>query len=52
MIRFYGNTTMHTSNHWGDKWEVDIKVYIYDINESEFNKKVDKLADYVKSNAD
>ena len=52
LIRFYGDTTMHTYENWGRKWEVDIKVYVYDINESELNKKVDKLADYVKSNAD
>ena len=52
LIRFYGDTTMHTINHWGDKWEVDIKIYVYDIDEAEFKKEVDKLADYVKSNAD
>lgn len=52
LIRIYGNTTMHTYKHWGDKWEVDIKIYVYDIDEAEFKKEVDKLADYVKSNAD
>jgi hypothetical protein len=52
LIRFYGDTTMHTSNHWGDKWEVDIKIYVYDIDEAEFKKEVDQLVDYVKSNAD
>lgn len=52
LIRIYGDTTMHTLNHWGDKWEVDIKVYVYDIDEAEFKKEVDELIDYVKSNAD
>ena len=52
LIRFYGDTTMHTYENWGRKWEVDIKVYVYDINESEFNKKVDELVAYVKENAD
>ena len=52
LIRIYGDTTMHTLNRWGDKWEVDIKMYVYDIDEAEFKKEVDELIDYVKSNAD
>ena len=52
LIRIYGNTKMHTLENWGHKWEVDIKIYVYDIDEAEFKKEVDELADYVKSNAD
>ena len=52
LIKVYGDTLWHTLQYAGRKLEIDMQIYIHDVEESEVREKVDALIDYVKSNVD
>ncbi len=52
LIKVYGETLWHSPEYLNIKLEINMQIYVYNINESEYNEKVDNLIDYVKSKAD
>ena len=48
----YGNTEWHFSEFLGDNLEINMEIYIHDIDEAEYTKKITDLMDYVKLNSD
>ena len=51
-IKVYGDTLWYRPEYWGTKMEINMQVYIHDVAENEIQKKIDKLIDYVKANAE
>ena len=52
LIKVYGNTEWHFSEYLGDNLEINMEIYIHDIDEAEYTKKITDLMDYVKLNSD
>ena len=52
MIKIYGDTLWYSLGYIGEKVEINVQVYINDVAEDEIQKKIDKLIDYVKANAE
>lgn len=50
LIKVYGDTLWHVPSNVGRKLEMDMQLYIHDVEVSEAQKKADALIDYVKSN--
>ena len=51
-IRIYGETMWHTAEYAGRKAEIDIKMYVYELETSEKEQKIQGLIDHVKSNVE
>lgn len=52
LIKVYGDTLWYSLEYLGQKVEINVQVYINDVAEGEIQKKIDKLIDYVKANAE
>ena len=52
LIKVYGDTLWYVPEYWGIKIEINMQIYIHDVDEGEIQKKIDKLIDYVKANAE
>lgn len=52
LIKVYGETLWHSPEYLNIKLEINMQMYVYNINESKFNEKVDDLIDYIKSKVD
>lgn len=52
LIKVYGKTLWHTQEHTGQKLEIDMKIYVHDLNKTEYQYKLDNLINYVKENAE
>ena len=52
LIKVYGNTRWHIVEYWGKNVDIDMQIYVHDINKSECEQKINNLIDYVKSNSD
>ena len=52
LIKVYGNTMWHSPGYLGKMVEINMEIYIHDIDEMEYTKKIDSLCDYVQTNAD
>lgn len=50
LIKVYGETLWHSPEYLNIKLEINMQMYVYNINESEYNEKVDALINYVKTN--
>ncbi|MCI5746011.1 MAG: hypothetical protein MR270_07010 [Erysipelotrichaceae bacterium] len=51
-IRIYGETIWHTANYLGIKVEMDIKIYVYELEGSESKQKIEGLIDRIKSSVE
>ncbi len=52
LVKIYGDTMWHTVEYYGRKAEIDIQMYVYDLDQSECQEKIDEIIDYVKSNVE
>lgn len=52
LIKVYGDTLCFSPEYWGIKIEINMQIYIHDVDEDELRIKIDKLIDYVESNAE
>ena len=52
LIKVYGKTLWHMPEYWGRMLEIDMKIYVHDLNQAEYQKKLDNLINYVKTNSD
>ena len=50
LVKIYGDTMWHTAAYYGRKAEIDVQMYVYDLDEAECKERIDDLIDYVKSN--
>lgn len=48
-IKIYGETIWHTPNYYGIKVEMDIKIYVYELEGSESEQKIEGLINRIKS---
>lgn len=48
-IRIYGETIWHTPSYYGKKVEMDIKIYVHELNNSEIEQKIEGLINRIKS---
>lgn len=48
-IRIYGETIWHTPERFGIKLEMDIKIYVYELEDSEIEQKIEGLINRIKS---
>lgn len=52
LIKLYGQVLSHLPANLRLKLDLNIQIYVHDLNEDEMNQKVNTLISYVKSNAD
>ena len=52
LVKVYGDTLWYALQYFDQKMEVNITCYIQDVSESESERKINKLIEYVKSNSD
>ena len=51
-IRIYGETMWHTVEYAGRKAEMDIKIYVYELEDSESEQKIEGLINRIKSSVE
>ncbi|MBE6535295.1 MAG: hypothetical protein E7677_01555 [Ruminococcaceae bacterium] len=51
-IKVYGDTLWHVPEYMNKKLEINMLIYIHDIEKSEGEKKANKLIEYIKSKTD
>lgn len=51
-IRIYGETMWHTAEYAGRKAEMDIKIYVYELEDSESEQKIQGLINRIKSSVE